>query len=98
MEFKKITEDLYVCKFDVKGETRIFTLTLQKIGVLGYGKSFVLRGKIADDKMEIIASLWVADDGYQTYRKDSHNLKLWGFEESRKESMRIIMNIVENIY
>jgi len=93
-----ITNELYSYKIERNNIAHSFTLKLQKIGVYGYGRPWVLRGKLLDDTAEVIASFWTKDDGYQGYESKGYNKKLWNDSTAKSEAINIINNLVENMY
>ena len=98
MEWNKITNELYLYKVTKGRKDYVFKLALQDIGVYSMGKSMVLWGNIFSDKAEVIASLWIKDDGYKKYLEKSHKNKLWSIEDAKAETLLIVKNIIINIY
>lgn len=95
IKWNKVTDKISVCKIS---DNIKFTLSKQDIGVCGYGKALVLKGKLLGDKSEPICSFWIKDDGYERYREKSYKNRLWKEHEIEQQASIIINNLIENLY
>ena len=89
-DWVKISKNKY-CK---NVDSKIFTLTLQNIGIYASGLSWVLRGSLLTED-EILTSYWIKDDGYKNYLTRSEENCLWSESEISFNANQIIEKLIK---